>query len=69
MENPHAERQNVLLQRIIKNVEKCTETFDELNHCLNEIVRANERVVIAAELVTKYRKNVQFNLDAMQESK
>lgn len=29
-----------------------------------EIVRANEQVKIAAELVTKYRKNVQYNLEA-----
>lgn len=29
-----------------------------------EIVRANEHVRIAAELVTKYRKNVQYNLEA-----
>ncbi|TCD66327.1 hypothetical protein EIP91_001476 [Steccherinum ochraceum] len=68
MENPHAERQNVLLQRIIKNADQVTETIEELNLCLDEIVRANERVVIAADLVTKYRKNVQYNLDAMKGS-
>ncbi|CAL1705965.1 unnamed protein product [Somion occarium] len=68
MENPHAERQNVLLQRIIKNVDKCTENILELNHCLDEIVRANDRVVTAADLVTKYRKNVQYNLEAMRSS-
>ena len=33
-----------------------------------EIIRANERVVIAADLVTKYRKNVQYNLQAMRGS-
>ncbi|KAH9949072.1 DASH complex subunit Dad4, partial [Amylocystis lapponica] len=64
MENPHAERQNVLLQRIIKNADKCTETMVELNHCLEEIIRANAHVTTAADLVTKYRKNVQYNLDA-----
>ncbi|KAI0825976.1 DASH complex subunit Dad4 [Irpex lacteus] len=64
MENPHAERQNVLLQRIIKNADKCTEMMEELNHCLMEIVRANEEVKIAADLEAKYRKNVQYNLDA-----
>lgn len=32
--------------------------------CLQEIVRANEQVKIAADLVTKYRKNVQYNLEA-----
>ncbi|KAI0684499.1 DASH complex subunit Dad4-domain-containing protein [Cytidiella melzeri] len=64
MENPHAERQNVLLQRIIKNTDKFTEMMGELNHCLEEIVRANDQVKIAADLVTKYRKNVQYNLEA-----
>ncbi|GBE80317.1 DASH complex subunit dad4 [Sparassis crispa] len=64
MENPHAERQNVLLQRIIKNADKCTETIVELNHCLEEITRANAHVQIAADLFTKYRKNVQYNLEA-----
>ncbi|EKM54861.1 uncharacterized protein PHACADRAFT_259017 [Phanerochaete carnosa HHB-10118-sp] len=64
MENPHAERHNVLLQRIIKNADKCTESIIELNRCLEEIVRANEHVRIASELVTKYRKNVQYNLEA-----
>ncbi|PCH35872.1 hypothetical protein WOLCODRAFT_126393 [Wolfiporia cocos MD-104 SS10] len=64
MDNPHAERQNVLLQRIIKSADKCTETFVELNHCLEEIVRANAHVKTAADLVTKYRKNVQYNLEA-----
>ncbi|OCH89994.1 hypothetical protein OBBRIDRAFT_812910 [Obba rivulosa] len=69
MENPHAERQNVLLQRIIKNADKCTETILELNHCLEEIVRANAHVQVAADLVTKYRKNVQYNLEATRERK
>ena len=31
---------------------------------MKEIVRANEQVRVAAELVTKYRKNVQYNLEA-----
>lgn len=38
----------------------------ELNHCLEEIIRANAHVKIAADLVTKYRKNVQYNLEATQ---
>lgn len=44
--------------------DKCTETIMELNHCLEEIIRANAHVKIAADLVTKYRKNVQYNLEA-----
>ncbi|KAI0355775.1 hypothetical protein OH77DRAFT_311037 [Trametes cingulata] len=64
MENPHAERQNVLLQRIIKNADKCTEAILELNRCLEEIIQADVHVKTAADLVTKYRKNVQYNLEA-----
>jgi len=36
----------------------------ELDHCLEEIIRATAHVKIAADLVTKYRKTVQYNLDA-----
>ncbi|KAF9058021.1 DASH complex subunit Dad4 [Panaeolus papilionaceus] len=64
MENPHAERQAVLLERIVKNTTKCTEMILELNHCMEEIIRANQTVKIAADLATKYRKNVQYNLEA-----
>lgn len=58
----------------------CTETIVELNHCLEvrhppspsapahsppqDLIRANAHVKTAADLVTKYRKNVQYNLDA-----
>ncbi|KZS98491.1 hypothetical protein SISNIDRAFT_448740 [Sistotremastrum niveocremeum HHB9708] len=64
MENPHAERQAIILGRIVKNVEKCTEMIQELNHCTKELVQANVRVAQAAELATKYRKNVLYNLEA-----
>ncbi|PAV18734.1 DASH complex subunit Dad4 [Pyrrhoderma noxium] len=64
MENPHSERQAVLLERIVKNTEKCIEVISELNHCLEEITRANRDVRTASSLVTKYRRNVQYNLEA-----
>ncbi|OCH87642.1 hypothetical protein OBBRIDRAFT_138986 [Obba rivulosa] len=67
MENPNVERQSILLQRIVKNADKCTETILELNHCLEEIVRANAHVQIAADLVTRYSRNVQYNLEATRE--
>lgn len=56
----------VLLERIVKNASKCTEMITELNHCLNEVLKANAeaRVTIAAELSAKYRKKVQYNLEA-----
>ncbi|EPQ56886.1 hypothetical protein GLOTRDRAFT_37883 [Gloeophyllum trabeum ATCC 11539] len=64
MENPHAERQAVLIERITKNADKCTEVIVELNHCIEEILRANSYVKTAADLITKYHKNVQYNLEA-----
>ncbi|KIJ16823.1 hypothetical protein PAXINDRAFT_131755 [Paxillus involutus ATCC 200175] len=67
MENPHAERQAVLLERILKNTSACTEMILELNHCVEEILRANASVKIAADLATKYRKNVQYNLEATKQ--
>ncbi|KAH9978901.1 hypothetical protein BGW80DRAFT_703019 [Lactifluus volemus] len=64
MENPHSERHAILLERIVKNADKCTELILELNHCVEEIIRANAYVKTAADLATKYRKNVQYNLEA-----
>ncbi|KAM6495979.1 DASH complex subunit Dad4 [Amanita muscaria] len=69
MENPHAERQAVLLERILKTTSKCTEMIIELNQCMEEIIRANASVKTAADLSTKYRKNVQYNLEATKRLK
>ncbi|TDL25946.1 hypothetical protein BD410DRAFT_783945 [Rickenella mellea] len=69
MENPHAERQAVLLERIVKNTDKCVEMIGELNHCIEEISRASSDVKTAAALATKYRKNVQYNLEATRVQK
>ncbi|KAJ7074183.1 hypothetical protein C8F01DRAFT_11973 [Mycena amicta] len=63
MENPHAERQAVLLDRILKNTVKCTETILELNSFLESTVRANAKVRTAADLSVKYQRNVQYNLE------
>jgi len=68
MENPHAERQAVLLERIVKNTSKCTEMILELNRCLEDIIRANSALKIAADLTTRYRRNVQYNLEATQKA-
>ena len=102
MENPHAERQAVLLERIVKNAvsrlpcrSSChlltptsvcmhrddsrtqplhrgtprpRERSDPIRACDSygdqEILRANASVGVAADLATKYRKNVQYNLEA-----
>ncbi|GHJ87515.1 hypothetical protein NliqN6_3917 [Naganishia liquefaciens] len=63
MENPHEEKQAVLLERIIKNVEKCNESIVELNQCLGEILQSNE-VSITSALFQNYSRNVVYNLEA-----
>ncbi|EIN11469.1 hypothetical protein PUNSTDRAFT_131637 [Punctularia strigosozonata HHB-11173 SS5] len=68
MENPHNERQAVLLERIVKNSNKATELFMELNRALEEIHRANASIRTAADLVTKYRQNVKFNFEVQGSS-
>ncbi|KIM83415.1 hypothetical protein PILCRDRAFT_69632, partial [Piloderma croceum F 1598] len=58
----------VLLERIPKNSSKCTEMIQALNHCVEVIIvvliDSNAYVKTAADLATKYRKNVQYNLEA-----
>ncbi|GJJ06538.1 hypothetical protein Clacol_000730 [Clathrus columnatus] len=66
MENPHAEKQAILLERIIKNMEKCNELISEVNKCVKQIVVANEDISQTADLATRYRKNVAYNLEAMK---
>jgi len=66
MENPHDERQAILLERVVKSTDKCTELILEVNKSIEEIIRYNTSVRVAAELATKYRKNVQYNLAAAQ---
>jgi len=68
MENPHNERQAILLQRIVKSVTKCNDIFQELNQCLEEIAQANEEIRLGADLASKYRKNARFNIEALRAS-
>ncbi|KAF8595184.1 DASH complex, subunit Dad4 [Ceratobasidium sp. AG-I] len=64
MENPHEERQAILLARIIKNADKLHEAIIEMNKSVAEINTANEDIVIASELFANYRRNVAYNLAA-----
>ncbi|ELU45257.1 DASH complex subunit dad4 domain-containing protein [Rhizoctonia solani AG-1 IA] len=71
MENPHEERQAMLLARIIKNADKLHEAIIEMNKAVAvsrarapEINTANEDIVIASELFANYRRNVAYNLTA-----
>ncbi|OCF30383.1 hypothetical protein I317_04392 [Kwoniella heveanensis CBS 569] len=61
MENPHEAEQAVLLERIIKNVDKCNEAIMEMNHCIREILENSTDVELASKLFVKYSQNVSFN--------
>ncbi|KAI9635253.1 DASH complex subunit Dad4 [Dioszegia hungarica] len=65
MENPHEAEQAVLLERIIKNVDKCNEAVTEMNHCIREILESSKEIPVTAKLFTNYSRNVNYNLDAI----
>ncbi|EIM20242.1 hypothetical protein E3Q22_02250 [Wallemia mellicola] len=69
MSNPFEERQTVLLERIIKNVERCNEAFTELNKCVEDVNTANKDTVITSKLFDNYNRNVNYNLKAIGEFK
>ncbi|EOQ99836.1 hypothetical protein E3P92_02031 [Wallemia ichthyophaga] len=69
MSNPFEERQGVLLERIIKNVERCNEAFNELNKCVQDVNTANKDTVITSKLFDNYNRNVNYNLKAIGELK
>ncbi|PWN92917.1 hypothetical protein FA10DRAFT_263651 [Acaromyces ingoldii] len=50
MENPHEERQSMLLERIIKNVDLLNDAMVELTRSMAEINEFNQRVTIVSEL-------------------
>jgi DASH complex subunit DAD4 len=50
MENPHEERQALLLERIIKNVNLVNDALVEMNRSLQEINTYNTKVTVVGEL-------------------
>ncbi|KAK6614813.1 dash complex subunit dad4 [Botrytis cinerea] len=64
LENPHEHQQNLLLSRIITNVEKLNEAIMLLNKNLQEINNANTNVVLVADMFKNYQSNVLFHLEA-----
>ncbi|GAC95520.1 hypothetical protein PHSY_003096 [Pseudozyma hubeiensis SY62] len=50
MENPHEERQSLLLERITKNVHRLNEALLELDKSVVEINNHNQSITIVAEL-------------------
>ncbi|EIW72806.1 hypothetical protein TREMEDRAFT_25165, partial [Tremella mesenterica DSM 1558] len=65
MENPHEAEQAVLLERIIKNVDKCNEAVLEMNHCIKEFLESSTSTHVAAQLFANYSRNVNYNLEAL----
>lgn len=50
MENPHEERQALLLERIIKNVNLVNDALVEMNRSLQEVNAYNTKVTVVSEL-------------------
>ncbi|EHK21305.1 uncharacterized protein TRIVIDRAFT_78442 [Trichoderma virens Gv29-8] len=63
-ESPHEHQQNLLLSRIITNVEKLNEAIVVMNKSLQEINVQNMNVELVAQMFKNYQSNVLFHLEA-----
>ncbi|SZF00511.1 unnamed protein product [Blumeria hordei] len=67
MESPHEHQQNLLMSRIITNVEKLNEAISLLNMNLQHsqhINIQNMNVELVAQMFKNYQTNVLFHLEA-----
>ncbi|KAK8142982.1 hypothetical protein G3M48_007902 [Beauveria asiatica] len=64
MESPHEHQQNLLLSRIINNVEKLNEAIVVMNKSLQDINIQNMNVELVAQMFKNYQSNVLFHLEA-----
>ncbi|KAL3420149.1 DASH complex subunit dad4 [Phlyctema vagabunda] len=64
MESPHEHQQNLLLSRIITNVEKLNEAIVIMNKSLQEVNINNMNVELVASMFKNYQSNVLFHLEA-----
>lgn len=62
------ERQSLLLERIIKNVDLLNDALLELDRSVAEINSHNADVTIAAQMWANYGRNTAFNLQSMDEN-
>lgn len=60
------ERQTLLLERIIKNVDLLNEALMEMNRSFADINNHNQDITIVAEMWNGYHRNVDFNLQNME---
>ncbi|KAG5964891.1 hypothetical protein E4U58_003002 [Claviceps cyperi] len=63
MESPHEHQQNLLLSRIINNVEKLNEAVVVMNKSLQDINIQNMNVELVAQMFKNYQSNVLFHLE------
>ncbi|KAF5681187.1 DASH complex subunit Dad4 [Fusarium denticulatum] len=63
MESPHEHQQNLLLSRIITNVEKLNEAVVVMNKSLQDINIQNMNVELVAQMFKNYQSNVLFHLE------
>ncbi|KAI0103139.1 DASH complex subunit Dad4 [Nemania sp. FL0031] len=64
MESPHEHQQNLLLSRIITNVEKLNEAIVVMNKSLQQINVQNMNIELVAQMFKNYQSNVLFHLEA-----
>ncbi|KAH6660704.1 DASH complex subunit Dad4 [Truncatella angustata] len=64
MESPHEHQQNLLLSRIITNVEKLNESILVMNKQLQDINIQNMNIELVAQMFKNYQSNVLFHLEA-----
>ncbi|KAJ1331614.1 DASH complex subunit DAD4 [Microdochium nivale] len=64
MESPHEHQQNLLLSRIVTNVEKLNEAIVIMNNSLQDINVQNMNVELVAQMFKNYQSNVLFHLEA-----
>ncbi|KAK8090899.1 DASH complex subunit dad4, partial [Apiospora phragmitis] len=63
-ESPHEHQQNLLLSRVITNVEKLNEAIVVMNKSLQDINVQNMNIELVAQMFKNYQSNVLFHLEA-----
>lgn len=64
MESPHEHQQNLLLSRIVTNIERLNEAVIVMNRSLQAVNIQNMNVELVAQMFKNYQSNVLFHLEA-----
>ncbi|GAA6059050.1 hypothetical protein JCM10212_001275 [Sporobolomyces blumeae] len=65
--NPYEEEQQVVISRILGTVEKLNESMLEANRSIEQVNAYNASTSEIVELWVSYMRNVQWNLQSMQQ--